>query len=533
MTLPSPRHRVALPRETDRASLSLQVLHRLVQHGGDHDTPLAWHEMEHLAERAERRELPDIYMAASAADVTERVARVAAFALETSIHRASTDTREEQLIRLLPALWWLDRTYGLDVFRYLDAAAPRATVDFARRGSGRALLSFLAESGSPEDVLSSSPEGLVVDLTAVGAADLDPNGGTTSWSVLARAAFRHVAALVAGNELEALLRWLRLCTNRMALRYVASLDVLRQDPRVVAMCILRGGPREVAVGLAALHRASQDARVRAAVSELARRDAALSATRVPLLLALLDALPRPQEQLRDALLGRAAELFRGATPEPLATDFLLPLAHEGRLEAALLIRRALPPNDLEPAVVRVLDGFVARLAGDEASDATDETLVPEALVRAWHMADEGTRGRLREMVIDRLAAAESYFGGRAGRASGDPEEAARVATVIGVALTLGRRLPHEPGSRSFCLALYEQALRMRVVHGDALGASASLATLEALMPLAPDPREDGSVNAVRAFLKQWYAFERGLGLELPPPEPPPTVKDPTLGVATL
>lgn len=518
-----------------------RLLELALRNGGKQDGELPWHLAVHLARAEAATE-----EVGPAAPLGERalVAHALGRALAAALAGAPSDEQAARLVAWMKPLLRVDRQCGADVFGGLYSVLDAEAASEARETVGAALLWMLDEldpAAEPPEIASPL---LVRDLALIGAFQLDgsPDGpGGATWPVVVHGVFRYLSATAAAQGPSAVGRWLRLCPSRAALRYVAGLDLVRDDPVLLATLLLHGGPREVAVALAALRNVDPDAPVRAIVVGLVRREPVLTSQRAAWLFDQVGRLPEALPELREALLDRL-ERGRGEGEAPV-TDGLLRPVRRGMVEAALLSGRATPDARRDGLLSGLLGAVDETLSGDDPATAPADPAwlraMSHAIRECWRAADGLARRDVRKRVMRTLADVEGALHRRLVRAVRAEGEGAVVAlsprfqALAALALQVARALPDGESGASFALALYEAALRLRTARPEALRDHPAFRSLEPLFADAPDPRDPEQVESVGAFLERWRTLDLGSDAALPPAETAPALTGPTLGVARL
>ena len=504
---------------------SERLLDVTLRYGSRRAAELPWHLLLHLAQATERDEMKPAGFAAGR-DERSGLARAIGFALANALEDEETASTVERLARWLPSLWRLDSRFDLaplaHVPSFLSALRGQALLDTV----GELLLRWLAdadESADDDGPLEAR------DLVSIGAIPVDPDGDR--WSVLLHGMVAHVRGLLGATGPAGVGRWIRLCSSRSALRYLAAQPEVRGEPVLLATLLLHGGEREIAVGFAALHGADPSAPVRSVVAGLVGRDRSLSARRAGYLFARLSHLSRPEPELRDALLRHTiAPLPQAERVPPAAVDATLD-AGGGYLEAAILGEANAPAAARAEALDRLLTHVTTRLAGatDGAAEDGSRRWAPVMAEGLAHEARTIGPGRgLRQRVIRTLSDAELTL------SIHTPDDVLPRDGLLGLctlALHLARRLPDSAWGQSFALALYELALRLRLRHDERFAGEPAFAALEPILGDAPDLRDETHLAAVEGFLRRWRDRERGVRVTLPPPESARVLRTEALGIA--
>ena len=528
------------PDGGDTAPRLLDLAYRCATDESRDDLP--WHLLSMQAQRVvgEQGRLDDLPPARATA---QRIAFGVAVALAGRLSGLGPSAMAERLVPWLRPLWRLDRLYGINVLGRLGESLEPLSAGVVREISGAALLRMLARRERSDGREPLSERGLCRELTALGAIPLfhDTNA-SADWALLAHGVYRHVTELACGDGPAAVAQWVRLCPSRTALGYVAGLDVIRNDAVLVGTLLLHGGPREIAVGLTALHSAGAGSPVRSALAGLILRDESVSSLRLSYLFDRLADLSGPEPELRDALLARAGQ-ERPSAVEPPYTDELLLSLPTGHVEAAMIESGRFSPATILPLSRRLVTVAEAVLTAWTASNeiCPDERWAlasARGLAAGWRVLDTESRAELRSEVVRALARVEAELNRLQGRPSGDtldPHATARTRTraLATLAVQLARSLPRDERGASFAIALYELALRLRQRHPAHLADVALFSALEPMLAHAPDTLDPAQVEELGDFLRNWRARELGEGLALPQPESTPVVDGHALGVAVL
>jgi hypothetical protein len=557
-----------IPASADPRAASERLFALALRCGAQKDGALPWHLALHLAHSAladaapasaptpAPQSPPEAAPAPASAPPSDAavIARALSRAVAAHLKDAPSDEQAGRLVGWLVPLLRVDRRHGVDVLGALCAGRSLQTAAGVRGIIGTALLRMLAELDPTAAATDAAAPLLVRDIATIGAfstvaCDCAPEGpGGPAWAAVIQGVFRHLTALAAHGGRASVARWIRLCPSRAALRYIAGLDVVRSDPALLAVLLLHGGPREVAVGLVALSSAEPDALVRAAVAAFVRRAPYLSLRRADWLVDQAARLGGALADLREALLDR---LERGDVPDAAVpvTDGLLRPARAGLAAAAVLAGHALAPAQraawLEALLAAVAAVFEAPVLGRDdralaAPDAEWTGAVARALCAAFRASDPRARRALRQRVVRALAAIEADLNRPLPRdlpsalprdLPSAPPHAGRARALAALALRVARALPTDEDGRSLALALYELALRLRAT-GPWEGAAAD-PLWGAAGDGAPDPRDDTQTEALETWLDAWRAADLGLDLVLPDPDVAPVASGHTLGVARL
>ena len=538
------------------ATASERLLDVTLRYASRRADELPCHLLRYLAHDVETKEMPPEARLLRP-EPAARLARALGWSLACSWRGTPRARRSGVLARWLPGLWWIDRVHGLNVLSEFVAVLDGERAAPVLETVGELLLRMLADADADADAddhggsgeNGPGPENALFagDLAAIGG--LPVRAADDRWGILLQGVARHVELSAAYFGPSGVGRWLRLCRSETALRCAAAQPGIRRDPSLIATLLLHGGPREIAVALAALSHTDPSTPLRSAVARLTLDEPGLSRRRMAFLLARLDRLRRDEAELRDALLRRACEPSGSrATPAaPLSDETLSPLA-DAYLEAAVLESREPSPKRRCEAVARLLEHIRDHLGlpSDARSVRPDEhwgRAVADGLAVAARATRGGDLGALRQEVfrtltdIERSLCAPCVCTSPAGVGEGDPHDPcgqrARLRTTCTVVLRLARRLPDSPWGQSFSLALYELALRLRTSHAPELATAPVHATLEPLLaaPGAPDPRDERQLAAVADFVRRWRALERGEGLALSRPETARSLRTEALGVA--
>lgn len=513
--------------------------------GAQRDGELPWHLAVHLAREAAREAAaagPEHAWPAPASEAA-LVAQALGRALGAHLRGVPSDEQAGRLVGWLVPLLRVDRCHGVDALGALCAGRTVATAAAVREIIGVALARMLAQldpSAAPADGVAPS---LARDLVTIGAFSLDggPEGpGGPAWAAILHGVFRHLTALGAAAGPAAVAHWIRLCPSRAALRYVAGLEVVRGDAVLLATLVLHGGPREVAVGLAALSAADPDGAVCTAVAAFTRRAPRLSYRRADWLIDQIRQLGRPDGplgELREAVLDRMERSTAPEAPLPV-TDGLLRPARGGVATAAALAGRPLPHPVAAGLLRELLTAVTATLRGDDPAltgpDPEWTGAVARGLRGAFRGADPDGQGpdrrrAVRKQVLRALAALESGLNRPSRAAEPSAQRTITARALAALALRLARSLPEEPDAAAFAQALYELALRLRVA-----GAAAPGDPLwGAPGPHFPDPRDATQADALESFLETWRAADQCRDVTLPAPDVAPVATGHTLGVARL
>jgi hypothetical protein len=423
--------------------------------------------------------------------------------------------REHFLVETLPVLWWIDLRFGYNPFEHLDEALDDDELEHVWQTALRTVID-LAHTVDPPS--PAPPSELLRAVQETGARDLRSDAG--DWPILARGLYRVVQQPEERYPLVAAL--LTRCRSPLALSYVASLDALRNNPRLLASLMERAGLQAAMVALVAYARSDKEVAVRRLVRrQLAVAEPPVPSERLASLYGWLDVLGEPDVALSDLLMELAVQRLRDEKAARPLTDetALARVDHEAfrsdRLYGEAARRLDGPARNLASA--RVLARMEARLTGLALQDGrldprwcgrmsravrnacapwgqTDTAMVPH-LVRAVHRASEALA---REVPVSAVAHTEAAK--------------ERVRAYVELLILVARRLPDDETGRTLARTLLGAALatvqqRDHMVRD--MPILLILEHVEATLGPAPPVRDALSLVAARPFLERWRALEHG------------------------
>jgi len=425
--------------------------------------------------------------------------------------------REHFLAETLPVLWWIDLRFGYNPFEHLDEALDDEELEHVWQTTLRTLVN-LAHAVDPP--VAATPSELLRAVQETAARDLRSDSG--DWPILARGLYRAVQQPEERHPLIAAL--LTRCRSPLALSYVASLDAVRNNPRLVASLMERASLPAAMVALVAYARSDKEVAVRRLVRrQLAVADPPLPSERLASLYGWQDLLGEPDPALSDLLMELAVQRLREErAARPLTDEMALVRVDNEAFRTDRLYGEAArrldgPARNLASA--RVLARMEARLSGLAAQDGrldtrwcgrmaravrnacapwgqTDTALVPH-LMRAVHRASEALE---HEVPLTAVAHSESAR--------------ERVRAYVELLILVARRMPDDETGRTLGRTLLGAALaavQQREHLCQEMPILLVLEHLEAAMGKAPPVRDALSLGAARPFLERWRALERGRG----------------------
>lgn len=427
--------------------------------------------------------------------------------------------REHFLVETLPVLWWIDLRFGYHPFEYLDEALDDVELEHVWQTTLRTIINFAHTIDPPR---AATPSEMLRAVQETAARELRSDSG--DWPLLARGLYRCAQQPEERYQLIAAL--LSRCRSPLALSYIASLDAVRNNPRLLARLMERGTLQAAMVALVAYARSDKEVAVRRLVRrQLSVADPALPSDRLASLYGWLDLLGDPDPALADLLMGLAVQRLReeqDARPLsnglPDETALVRPDDEAFRTDRLFgEAARRLDGPARAIASTRVLARMEARLAGLAPQDGhldprwcgrmsravrnacapwgqTDTAVVPY-LMRAVHRASEALD---REVPLTSVVHAETAT--------------ERVRAYVEVLVLIARRLPDDETGRTLARTLLGAALatvqqREHLVQD--MPVLMVLEHVEAVAGPAPPIRDALSLVAARPFLERWRAMEQG------------------------
>jgi len=423
--------------------------------------------------------------------------------------------REHFLVETLPVLWWIDLRFGYNPFEYLDETLEDVELDHVWQTTLRAVINLAHTVDPPK---AATPSEMLRAVQETAARDVGQDSG--DWPLLARGLYRCVQQPEERYQIVAAL--LSRCRSPLALSYVASLDAVRNNPRLLARLMERAGLQAAMVALVAYARSDKEVAVRRMVRrQLAVADPPLPSERLASLYGWLDLLGDPDPALADLLMELAVTRLREEkAARPLTDETTLVRPDDEAFRTERLFGEAARKLDGPAralAGARVLARMEARLSGlapqDGRLDArwcgrmsravrnacapwgvTDGAIVPY-LMRAVHRASEALD---REVPLTAVAHAEGA--------------AERVRAFVELLILVARRLPDDETGRTLARTLLGAALatvqqREHMVRD--MPVLMVLDHVQSAVGPAPPIRDALSLVAARPFLERWRAMERG------------------------
>lgn len=422
--------------------------------------------------------------------------------------------REQYLVENLPVLWWIDLRFGYNPFEYLDEALDDLEIDHFWQTTLRTVVN-LAHAVDPPQSLTPSEMLRAVQETA--ARELRSDSG--DWPLLSRGIYRCVQQPEERYELIAAL--LARCRSPLALSYVASLDAVRNNPRLLARLMERAGLQAAMVALVAYARSDHEVAVRRLVRrQFTVADPPVPSDRLASLYGWLDLLGDPDPAFGDLLMDLAVQRLREEQAVRAArSETGLVRNEEGfrtdRLYGEAARRCHGPERSL--ASRRVLARMEARLSGLATQDGpldprwcgrmsravrnaiapwgfTEDAVVP-ALMQSVHRATEALD---REVPLTSVVHATAAID--------------RVRAFVELLVLVARRVPDDDTGRTLARTLLGAALATLQQREHMLQDMPVLLVLEhveATLGPAPRIRDALSLMAAKPFLERWRAMERG------------------------